>query len=189
MAGPPTASFSQLICRWTGPQVPFGAVTTHGFTTPVGDINDVLDAIILFAEEIVVGLSNQVTLSEIDWKVGPVATGQTVTVTTNKQGGQTTPAATPQVAYLVNLVPTGISGRFGGRFYLPGVGEGAVDQTGALDPSAYEIIQGGVLAAYAAMDVVSAEPRIFPVGSSDPRAVEAVLLSGRVATQRRRVRR
>lgn len=189
MAGPPTPAFSQLTCRYTGIALPHGAATTHGFTTPAGPLADVLDAIEQFGVDLAVALTAEVTLLNITWKVGPEATGPSQLVDVGVAGSQTGSTAPPQVANLVHLRPAGVSGRFAGRFYLPGVNELSVAQDGQLTVPYAGAVLAAVEQAYSAMDAVGATPVIFPADASDPRPVEAINVSTRCATQRRRLRR
>jgi len=189
MAGPPTAAFSQITLRYGGSALPFGAVTTHGFTTPTGDLNDILDGIANFADEMRQALTNDVEIEDALWKVGPVATGQTIILPLGLTGGQGAPAAPPNVATLVRLSALDISGRFAGRFYLPGVNEAGVSANGLLSGGQLDLVQASVLAAYAAIGLVGAEPRVFSSVSSDPRIVESIQTQQRVGSQRKRNRR
>lgn len=189
MAGPPTAAFSQLTVRYTGVGLPFPAVTTHGFTTSSSPIGDVTDAIATFGDELAQAISTFVTVDSILWKVGPVATGQSVVVGVNHPGEVVGGMAPANTAALVTLSLADVSGRFHGRFYLPGMVEFGIDDSSNLTTDHQTTIQAAVATAYAAVSLVGMEPVVFSSVSSDPTAVEAVLTQRRVSTQRRRMRR
>lgn len=189
MAGPPSAAFSQLIVRWTGAALPFPAITTHGFTTPVGEVGDVLSTIEGAVGALRSYASTFVTAESVTWKVGPVATGQSVTLPINLPGLTVGGVAPANVAALVSLAATDISGRFHGRFFLPGIVEFGIDDSSNLTNDHRATIQDAVDDFYTIMAEVEAEPRVFSTISSDPRTVENITVQRRVSTQRRRMRR
>lgn len=189
MAGPPTSAFSQLAVRYTGVGLPFPAITTHGFTSPTSPLGDVLLAIVEFGGLIAEALSTFVTVDSVSWKVGPVATGQSTNVPVNAAGSVVGGVAAANCAALVRVSALDISGRFHGRFYLPGLPEFAIDDSSNITTDHMLTLQGAVDDAYAAVLAVGMEPRVFSSVSSDPRTVEAVNVQRRVSTQRRRMRR
>lgn len=169
--------------------LPFGAATTHGFTTPVGDLTAVTDAITAFADALAFKLITGIQIPSVTWKVGPEATGPSVEIAVNAVGSESGSPATPNTAYLVNLPVVGMSGRFGGKFFLPGVAEGSVNGDGGLVGAFQTSLQSAVVDAYNAMATVSSQPFVFPANGGDPHEVDAVLVNTRAATQRRRMRR
>lgn len=189
MAGPPTAAFSQLIVRYGGTGLPHGAVTTHGITTPVGDIGDVLLAIEGAATEFAACMASSVTILDVLWKVGPEATGPSTVVPVGIIGSSADPQCPPQVAYLIRLPVVGLSGRFAGRFYLPGCIEPEINHAGLMNPGLFTAVQNAALDFYADLATVGSEPVVFSTVSSDPRTVDAVQAQLQVGTVRRRNRR
>ena len=189
VAGPPSPAFSQLTVRYTGSSLPFGAVTTHGVTTPVGALDDVILQIHDAAQSLGSCLTPDVTVDDVLWKVGPEATGPSILIDVGQVGVRSGSAAPPNVANLVRLPVVGLSGRYGGRFYLPGVAEEDVNPNGTLEPDYAAAVLGGVESFYELLEEVEALPRVFSSNGGDPREVASVQVALRVASQRRRNRR
>lgn len=189
MAGPPTSAFSQVTLRWTGSALPYGAVTTHGFTVPTAGAGELTDALSDFASRMRECVAQAVTLEDLILKRGPVATGPSVLLSVGLTGTQVAEPLPPQVASLVRLTVADVSSRFAGRFYLPPSTENATDGGGLINGGTYEAMQTSITEAYAALAEVGMAPRIFSADSSDPRIVESVLLQRRFGSQRRRNRR
>lgn len=189
MAGPPTAAFSQLRVRWEGTSLPYGALTTHGITTPTGPFADVQLAIADFAGILLEQLSGDVNIPYIDWKVGPEATGPTFRQVVGLAGDLAKPTAPPNATILVRATVAGVSGRFAGRFNLPGADETQIDGAGNLFDVYGGEINNKVDDAYEALAAVGGDPVVFSEAGGDPRPVEAFNVQLKMATQRRRLRR
>lgn len=189
MAGPPSNSFSKITLNFSGAPLPFGAHPGFGFTTPDGSLSAIEGAIQSFGGAIMDVMPNTISLDTIDWKVGPEATGQTVTFVSGLVGAQSTSAAPPNTCWLIQLPCIDISGRYGGRVFMPGVDEDNLDADGTLNPGYAGSLLDAVEAAYAEVGIQGMFGRVFHDGPGSPRTVESIRISLRAATQRRRMRR
>lgn len=196
MAGPFNNKQAVLSLHFTGAALPYGAVTTFGFR----DQNDaaidgaaIIDDIATAAEALHQLISaGDVWLDHVELKVGPVDSGPTHSAAVNVEGEQGDHPDSPNVAYLFRKRVSGMSGKYGGRSYYPGVSEGNTTAGGSVAPAAVTSYQSAMDNFLLALETVDLIPVVFstdPDPSGVARDVVAVTLQPKVATQRRRLRR
>lgn len=186
MAGPPTPLFFQVSTRYGGPGLDYPAVVTQGFAgewvIPAG--LDLLDAIDDLLKALI---TDDTQILNHSVKVGPVETGPTYEYSRSVSG---TVGGNPNAANTCLLIQKSIadlSGRLAGRFFSP------------QPPQAWTTPDGVVAALGAATEACDAffdylettnfSPVVFSSTGGDPRPVVGYRPSGRMATQRRRMRR
>lgn len=189
MAGPPSSAFGQVSVVYGGAALPSGAVTTHGFTAfsgVVAEIPDLLNDLGVAARAFI---TNDATVTEVRYKVGPSATGPTYVQGIGAAGRNAGPSGPPHTAALVRLNVGEVSSRFAGRFFLPCMPEGQVGANGVLSGALREAIQTAVQEFYGVALTAGMTGQVFSASSSDPRAVTSIQVQSLAATQRRRLRR
>lgn len=189
MAGPPTASFAEIRWQYSGPGLP-GGRAQHALGVLNGAAPETLATNAVLAwEDWRRYVSIGVRLDQVSVKRGPVDTGPTHVLPVS-QAGSDPGENTPQLAVLVTKRVAGVSGRFGGRMFLPGFSEAQVAAGGVLVTATLGGLQSIMDDLYAALVVDGSTPQVFPAsGSSDAREVVSLPVEGVVATQRRRLRR
>lgn len=125
-------------------------------------------------------------------KFGPTSTGPSATNTAPVAGTAAGNQAPPNQATLVHK-STAFGGRAGrGRMYLPPVNEGSITPDGLIDSALVNAIQTDLASFFAALDTRLVHPVLLHgAGSplSTPSLITDVRVDGRIATQRRRLRR
>lgn len=183
--------FGQASFGFSGGPVPTGAIATLGFQNVAdGSASDIAGGMAdVFGEEIVPLLTDSITFESVLVKLGPDETGPSATVAVSVDGELTGGAATPNVAYLVHK-NTNLGGRRGrGRMFIPGVTEETVDGAGNLTSgtvSSWNTALATLLVTLATNDLPA---YLLHDGPTPPTAVQTLTIDGRVATQRRRLRR
>jgi len=131
-------------------------------------------------------------LSEVRCKFGPNDLGPDGEISVSQAGGGVESSCPPNMAYLVKKVTLGGGRPNRGRFYLPGVGEARVDDSGVVDGTFLSLLQGHIddwhdliVSSIGTSVVLHAEGS--PVTTPTP--IESYVLDAKVATQRRRLRR
>lgn len=189
MAGPATATEYEFSYRFSG----------FGGTSPVSSIGIYTEtnsdeAIRGRATALWTGLrpftSKDWQLVEIAIKQGPVATGPTWTIpvgTYGQDNGDSVPANT---SFLIRKALSGTSNRFAGRMFWPGPRENKIDAAGVLVAGEYVDMQVALDEWVDDLDsIVSGYPLVFPSNGGSSARVWKLDLQGKVATQRRRLRR
>ena len=185
------AGFGQVSWFFSGSGTPLGAATTIGF-----DHNSAATAAelaesfyTLFAEEAMPVVHNQTDLIGCQVKLGPDATGPSGLFSDVTTGSLTGGSFPPNVAFLVHK-NTNLGGREGrGRMFIPGVAEGAAVDDGTLSGgtvSSWNTALGTMLLAAALSDVPF---YLLHASATSPTAIQTLTIDGKVATQRRRLRR
>jgi len=194
MAGPPTPNAAQVTCVFGGEATPTGGVATAGIITPAGGFTPaVLDELAdIFGDFHAEMATIATTLERIELKVGPEATGPTYTKSIGRAGEAPGTSVPPNVAVLVRKEVEGVSGKFGGRMYWPGVPEATVGPQGDITPSHLASLQTAANTLFTRLNDGDYTPAVF--GSADGalpavKTVARFAVQGRVATQRRRLRR
>jgi hypothetical protein len=196
------AGFGQVIhqLRLAGDPEPMAvtygiAVTATGVSDPAGMANTLHDA---FWDALGAQLNGAYTLfsTEVKWRDEPLA-DLSIVVNVEPKVGTATGAALPQnVAGLVQKRTQSSGRRNRGRFYLPGLREGEVSDTGQISSGSLVGING-VLASWLAKfgaTLTNVEDMVIlhNLGVSPaagPTIVTQLLLDPVVATQRRRLRK
>lgn len=182
--------FAQVTHFFGGTALPEGAAITYGIDQePTFDPALVAASVHdIFGTEVVPGLSSAVRLERTLVKFGPTSTGASGEWVENIAGTGNAATAPPNVALLVRK-KTLLGGRTGrGRFYLPGVPEESIQVSGVLDSSTVAAFQSRVDAFLTALDTYGAPMQLLHSASSDATPVISLVVDGRVATQRRRLR-
>lgn len=192
MAEPVNPTQSVIACVFTGEGVPFGAITTLGVSTPPGgwtDDPDLLPALgVLFGDFHQTVSSSAVRLLELRIKRGPSATGPTFTQPVSRLGDSSSSPAAANNAYLIKKEVSSVSGRFAGRMFWPGVAEQFVDGAGNVSGSMVEAVNLACDELYQEMWELDLPSQVLS-GTSDSRPITRLRCDGRIATQRRRMRR
>lgn len=174
------------ISWWFTTPGPYPAACTLGLRG-VAEPDDVLDALVQYWNDEIRPVSPaSYTLDRIELKMGPEETGPTYISAVGTAGPSSAAALPPSACLLVRKQVLG-SGRLAGRMYWPGLFESNVDNAGTITDSGlstaveglYELLQ----------NVLNVQPTVFPTGPFDPRQITGLQADGRIATQRRRLRR
>lgn len=193
MAVIPTG-FGQANFRFTGPGAPTGAEVTLGFENS-GDqfASDICDLLIAnWVATILTEQCNQVELSSVYVKLGPNTTGAFAEVADGTAGSIVSASEVPNVALLVSKT-TAQGGRQGrGRMFIPGVRESDFDSSGLMSPTDVAGWQTDLDSFKTNLDGDLLGPVLLRSESSPPGSpipVTSFAVSGKAATQRRRLRR
>lgn len=203
---------AQVTHFFGGVGCPEGAAVTYGLsvelvTDPQAHCDDIHAA---FGSDIVASnLTSDVTLLETMIKYGPTDVGATfVTADPIPGSGAINTSLAPNTAYLVSKV-TALGGRRNrGRMFLPGVFDGAVDDSGIVAPATVTQIQTGLDSFMANLELENSPMVIlhspsytWEIQGGQPRRVyseatpppptfvDALVAQAKVATQRNRLRR
>jgi hypothetical protein len=188
--------YAQVNLRFTGTAVPTGAEMTFGL-----DIGGIPGTLTALADEIAdawdtqgcqARQNDQCVLATLLVKEGPNITGPSVEISPGLAGGQSGEAGPPNTAALVRKV-TSDGGRAGrGRMYFPGVTEGNMDHGGIYDPTERGLLEVALENFRNVIDVYGAPWVVLHASGSPistPSPITALEVDGRLATQRRRLRR
>lgn len=193
MAGPPSGDYAQLSFLMSGIALPNGAVVTLGLKTdaPPWGVDD-LNLIKTFSTALHQEMSHMnVRLDTLELKVGPNDTGPTFSTSVGVAGNGTGSAAPPNTCSLTRKQVAGVSNRFAGRMFYPGVVEAQVDDAGIVSPTLMGFYQTALTTFLTSMNDAGFHPVVFSTKPefSTPHTVVALTAQNRVATQRRRLRR
>lgn len=190
MAGPPNSNWGELTFLFAGSSLPTGAACTLGVVAPEGSPQTYLESIIGGAGDLMNSTSSSAcTLTQVNLKIGPVATGPTFSRAASVQGGRSGSAVPPNSAVLVRKAVLGMSTRFAGRLFWPVPAEPDVGGDGIIDPARVVAMQEEWTGFFDVLDGLGTLPVVYDRESSDPRSVSAFEVQAVVATQRRRLRR
>lgn len=184
--------FGNASLRFAGAALPNGAAVNFGFQN-TGPIT-ALEAAEAFAASWNATWRarqvNTVLLQDVLVKLGPNATGPSAIAPDGDAGQQSLLGEPPQVAVLVQKI-TFFGGRRGrGRVYIPGVREDDVLASGLLDPAQLTLWQSSIDAFEGALTLAGIQLVVLhDIETVSPTPVESLVVSPRVATQRRRNRR
>jgi len=189
------SGYGQVNMKFTGSAVPSGAEVTFGvfFNIPHTLQQTATDVEAAWnSSNMDTTQTDEITLSSIGVKFGPNATGASGEFPFNRPGTNTGAAVPPNTAvlYRKGTVAGGRAGR--GRFYVPGMPEVNVDQSGdiiAAAHSSYQTASTAFLAALVASDLLMMVLHSPGSPIEQPVQVLTLLPDVRVATQRRRLRR
>lgn len=190
MAGPPNGSYGLVSAIFTGPNVPTGALCTFGVEIQGATPTEVPEAFTgAFGPLMQSTAVTQVAITKIRLKIGPEATGPVYERAVNLPGNQGSDSGGPQVALLVRKKVDGVTGRRWGRVFWPGLSDFGIGVDGVLEGPTLTQYQNAFTAFHYAMENAGFPLRVFPGVGSDPDVVSQLLVQGRIATQRLRVRR
>ena len=185
--------YGQVNFTFAGNSLPHDAQISFGIwdqeTQDLPEIMDKLEA----AAPILLPYVSQPTpraLRNIRCKMGPNDTGQAMDRPMNIAGNDPGPAAPPNLAILVKKQSVMGGHRGVGRFYLPGCAENKVDENGVLEATLVTDIQTRCDAFLHALEISAIPMMLFHNRPTDtPSKVTNLVVDGRAATQRRRMRR
>jgi hypothetical protein len=189
-------NYAQANIRMTGAAVPSGAEITMGFNkelyggTPAAAANEIRTA--FGSSAIRALLTVALNIESVLVKYGPNDTGPAGESTGVLVGTAAGTAVSPNVAVLIKK-NTGFGGRTGrGRFYIPGIPEAHINESGAILPSAITS-WGSALEAFRTVLVsLGLVPTLLHAPLSPvqvPMPITSFTVDGTGATQRRRMRR
>lgn len=189
------SGFAQANLKFTGSSVPTGAEITLGLDiagyagTPTDAAGDVTDA---WATAVMMQFYVPTcTLTGVLVKFGPNEDGPSAEIAVSRTGTDSGNGASPQVSALVQK-RTAFGGRKNrGRFYLPGIAEGRLDQSGVFTSAFVDDLTDSLELFRTELIAASLDPVVLhAVPSADPiRPITALLPQSVAATQRRRQRR
>ena len=189
------AGFAQANFIFRGDGCPTGAEITLGLAVDAytGTVADAAsDLRNNFQTNVLSVLPSGVTLDSVLCKFGPTATGPSASAASGSVGGGAGAQVSPAVCYLVHK-NTSAGGRAGrGRFYLPGVSEGSVDESGTIAGATITALDAALADFYTQLGVDDLNPRVLHgAGSplSAPTIINSFTVDSTAATQRRRQRR
>lgn len=186
------AGYGQATFVYTGSAVPNGAAWTMGFSSSgfAGSVQAAADSIRdSWVEEFAPLTNINTRLDHVLVKFGPDATGPSAISTSLQLGGVNDPPSPAAVALLVRK-QTALGGRQGrGRFYLPGLWDGAIDGGGLVLAGTVTAFQGACDDFLGKMAADGLDCYLLHDGALAPTAITSLSVQGVVATQRRRQRR
>lgn len=185
------AGFGEAAFEFQGAAQPLGAVVTIGFSNDATQsATDCAQDLHTLMRDVVAAMcSVETSLLRTNVKLGPDATGPIGTYATTQAGGRSGDSCPPNVAFLVRKA-TALGGRQGrGRFYLPGIAEGDVDEGGTLSASIRDAASAALGTFHFAASAADVPPFLLHNDSLAPTAITTYNLDVKVATQRRRLRR
>lgn len=188
-------NYAQANLRFTGTAVPTGAELTLGLNIELysGSASDAaMDVAVAAANIMTAQIVPTVAITSVLVKFGPNSTGESGEYTANIPGTGSGAAVSPNTAILIGK-QTGFGGRTGrGRCYQPGIREALVDDSGLIDSGSTSSLQTAWddfrtdLIAAALIPTLLHGPD-SPI--SVPMPITSFVVSNKVATQRRRLRR
>jgi len=192
------AGYAQVNYRFSGTGLPNGAEITMGYAladpapTPAALCSDL--AAIWVTSDMDSLYTSSATLSSVAAKYGPNATGPSAELGVSVAGTMAGEGIAPNVTWLIRK-NTGFGGRSGrGRFFLPQIGETAVNAAGAIVGATVTAAQVDVNAWHSNCVTAGYVPTLLHSAASgipitDPLPIVSFTVDSRVATQRRRLRR
>lgn len=183
--------YGQFNFRFGGSACPLGAEVTMGFSNPTHASAAACAASGLaeFVGEIMPVLTDDVTLVSVLCKLGPNEDGPSAEVASGAAGGISGNTTSPNVAILVHKL-TAHGGRHGrGRMYLPGLGEGTVDNGGNIASGSVSDYNAALLGFLGGLDDDDVSAVLLHSDATTPYPIIGLTADGRAATQRRRLRR
>lgn len=189
------SGYAQINWVFTGSMLPLGAevtlgvgVTSYGGTVQTA-ANDARDH---WVTNVMPILNSGCVLSEVHVKYGPAATGPSAVASSGVAGSGANPGMSPNVTALVHKT-TLFGGRAGrGRMFVPGLQESSVDQAGLLDSGTVTAMQtafDGLLTDLGTSLLIPVLLHGVASPISTPSTILEFVVDGKVATQRRRLRR
>lgn len=137
-------------------------------------------------------LPSGISLVGVDCKFGPNDLGPSGSYIATSSGLDTDDASPSNVSWLIRKVTAGGGRPNRGRMYMPGLAEGEVDGAGLINPAKVTVIQTGIDSFAADLATGLLEPVVLHSAGSPvtiPTVITELLVDGRAATQRRRLRR
>jgi hypothetical protein len=185
------SGFGHIVHLFTGDAVPNGASVTYGIDTDGAGDPNVIAALAhgCMGNSFVSLMGPSTALVETLVRIGPSPDGPVGNHIATVLGGNTGSQVTPQVAVLVRK-RTNLGGkRHRGRFYLPGLIEGGVNERGEVSSATQTAFQTQAAEMLAALITAGIPMVILHNGITAPTPVTELIVDSRVATQRRRLRR
>lgn len=191
------AGYAQANLIFTGLDVPTGAECTMGLNlagfiieNPVVIANAVMSC--WNDSTLPSQLSSGCSMSRVDVKIGPDATGPSGSSTTAGAAGTGAAPGNPSTSLLVTKA-TLFGGRAGkGRFYLPAPQALGLETDGRVKTTYGNGVQDDLNSFFGKLDAAELAPVVFHGPNSpldDPTPITGFVLSRRVGNQRRRNRR
>lgn len=190
----------RITWSFEGPALPFGASTSLEFYRDNPDLDPgdwwtnfsvQLETAARDLHQLVA--SSSCLLTQLEVKLGPEATGPTFTIPLSTPGATGAEACPPNVAMLIRKRVNGVSGRFSGRMFYPGISEGNVASNGTIPTPALGPYQAAVDGFFDSLHVNTGggvTPIIIPSApGAFSRNISSLDVQVKVATQRRRLRR
>ena len=175
----------------SGPVCPTGAVVTCGFfnATDRDASACCLDLDNIFATDVMPAVVDGVTHIGTLVKLGPNEDGPTALITGSTAGGISAQGTPPNVAALISKT-TNVGGREGrGRFFLPGLPENDVDESGLITVGHLGVLQPAMDSLLSDATTQDVPLELLHNSTRNPSGLTGLSVDGRVATQRRRLRR
>jgi len=184
----PPAGFQAVVVHYAcGDDIADETEVTFGCALPAFDLTNVNVLASIFFDDFKACLNNSCDIRRlVATDSGLISIEATTAAVTGTFSGT---QMTPNVAYLLRKVTASGGRRNRGRMYLPGVNEGNVDGTGAVDGTA--IGKLNTAGSDFITDTGAADIGLFILHSDGgtPTEITSFVASPKVATQRRRLRR
>jgi hypothetical protein len=177
--------------EFSGAAAPSGAACVLGFQNQAEEDAPkiALDFEAAFRVQVLDDLSSSLNLTLVRCKLGPDDTGPSGEQSGTGSGGVGGQSAPPNVAYLIHKA-TALGGRRGrGRMFLPGVADTDVGTSGELIGEKAATLNSSLFAFGGALTLAGYPLAVLHEGAFPPTLVTQLICDGRVATQRRRLRR
>lgn len=172
-----------------GAQNAFGVQVEGAGTTPLQVAEDIYAA---WSSTMLQQLDDDLNLLGVKVKLGPNDVGADATFFGTNNGGVASTAVSPQVSLLVKKV-TGSGGRVNrGRMFIPGIVENWVDGSGVVPSGVQDTADTALLSfmnGLAASNFIVGMVILHNAVELVPTPVLSLKTDGRVATQRRRLRK
>lgn len=186
------AGYGLVTHRFEGPALPTGAVVTYGVDLQgfAGDLSDAAVALYnaLQTEWVNTTMGGATRHLWCRVKEGPVSTGLAAEYSGEgiSDGGA---VLAPNTAFLFTK-ETALGGRKGkGRLFMPGVGEGVVDNGGVITEATFPTLAGKVASWNGEINSLDLPMVLLHYNATAPTPVTNLQLASKVASQRKRLRR
>lgn len=178
-----------------GPDLPFGAEITLGMKYPDATLPSAAASFMggaIFGSGIDALLDNDLQISKVRVKYGPNDTGPVAEASIGLTGTGGTGGSLPSASWLVrkSTLFGGHAGR--GRFYVPGLQASSYNNDGTVKLASLGTMQTVMDDFYNALTDTDWSPVLLHGAESPlttPSVIQAFTVDGRMATQRRRLRR
>lgn len=186
-------NYGRLAWHLSGPALPLRAVVTLGLSLAEfggsGGLPQIVDEVLPSAEDLFQAVCvDSCTMESLSLKCGPDTSGPTYTAVSGAVGGTSGNPAPPNTSLLVTEQVVGLSGRFNGRMFWPGIDEGSIGDGGAIGSTGpYQAVFNGFQLALNDLGLVPVV--LTDMEGASPRTVDTFIVQSVVASQRRRLRR
>lgn len=181
----------QVTWFFSGDAVPTSAAVTCGFFNAIDQAASAcaIELGIQWENEMTDLYTDELALVAVRVKLGPNVDGPMAEVIATGLGTASGTAVPPNTALCVRK-NTNVGGREGqGRFFIPGIPEASVDQSGQLEAGYATAAQSVCTSFLASCEANDLPLEVLHNSNRSPSGITTLSVQSRVATQRRRLRR